>query len=271
MTHREATCWPIHYAADPSRQEHRNIGVLLHHQDAAYLVMLGDQLSGETDARYFCGAFSHGEAGGWIYLEWVRWFKAMAAENRTTGDIQGELDQLRKTGARFGAGEPFVAMTEIGEEAPNVARRLFGEMVTVPRLPKRSTFQRDVDAAISRSEIEAVSTCHRDVELEIEVPGQRQFVRLAVFVEAPVPLGIKLLRFDGRTAADVADQANDVLYGFAALTAHGILERDRCIVLHDEPKARLAHLLQRMEGAAKLLPLNDPETPRALRRLVHSD
>lgn len=271
MATREVTCWTIRYAADPFRQEHRNIGVLVHGQGETHLAMLGDQPSGDSDARYFCRAFGYGEAVSWVFREWERWFKALAMEARTAAEIQDELNHLAKSGARFDAGEPINAIVPAGESPLVVARRLFGSMVTVPKIPKRSTFQHDVDDTFRRSELEFVSTFHRDVELEIEVPGQPQFVRLAAFVEAPVPLGIKLLRFNGRTAAEVADQANDVLYGFAALTAHGILGRDRCIVLHDEPKARLAHLLQRIAGAAMLLPLNDPETPHALRRLVHAD
>ncbi len=269
MSPREIACWPVHYTADPFLQEPRNIGLIAHDQGETCCVMMGD---GERtpDARFFCHAFGFPEAAGWVYSEWVRWFKGLAEEAKTTNAIQAELNRLTKTGARFGGGEYFGVMASSEENVSSLARRLFSEMVKVPNLPRRSRFEADFEDVIMRSEIESCSTLHRDVELEIQSVDRPTFVRLPIFVEAPVRIGIKLMRFEGTADTVTASQANDIIYSFDALTAHGILERKRCVVLHDRPTQRRYRHLDRIAKQVRLMMLDDPETPRVLKDLARA-
>lgn len=266
MSDREIACWAIRYTADPFQQEPRNIGLIAHDRGETHCVMMGD--AGRIpDARFFCLALGFPEAAGWVYSEWVRWFKGLAEDAKTPHAIQDELDRLAKAGAKFTGGDYFGAMAPSEEDVHAVARRLFSEMVKVPNPPKRSAFDTDFEDAINASGIEGLTTLRRDVELEIQDPVRSIFVRLPVFVEAPVRLGIKLMRFEGTSDTITASQANDILYSYDALTAHGILDRKRCVVLHDRPTPRRFRYLDRIGAHARLLMLGEPGTPRALNEL----
>jgi hypothetical protein len=125
-----------------------------------------------------------------------------------------------------------------------------------------------VEHLIGCSEIEYRAPFHRNIELEIQSPEQQKFVQLAYFVETANPLGIKLLRFQGKSAGDVAAQVSDLRYVFDTLIANGILEASRCVVLHDAPNTRVIEHLHRLEGDVVLLPLAEEASADQLRNMV---
>lgn len=267
MTIREIACWPVRYTADPFQQEPRNIGLIAHDQGETYCLMMGDD-GHIADPRYFCHALKFPESAGWIYAEWVQWFRGLAKDAKTPDAIQNELDQLTKTGARFAGGDYFGAIVPAAENVTSVARRLFADLVKVPTLPTPSKFDTDFANVINSSEIEFTTTLHRDVELEILSSDRPAFVRLPIFIETPVPVGIKLLRFEGTTDAMVSSQSRDIIFSFDALTSHRILDRKHCIVLHDRPTGRRHRHLERIAAHVHLLKLDDPDTPRVLKSLA---
>ena len=89
--------------ADPVRQEPRNIGLIAHDRGDTHCVLVGDA-DRVLDTRYFCKMFGFSEEVGWVYSEWARWFKGVAEDAHTVGAIQGDLIELARSGARFGAG-----------------------------------------------------------------------------------------------------------------------------------------------------------------------
>ena len=230
---------------------------------------MGCESVGSIDTAYFCKAFGHGEGAGWIYREWVRWFHSMVAEATSDNDIEFELARLKRSGSYFGAGESILISAPIDEPISAVAARVFQNLVETPKLSKRPpSFLSIVEHLIGCSEIEYRAPFHRNIELEIQSPEQPKFVQLAYFVETANPLGIKLLRFQGKSAADVAAQVSDLRYVFDTLIANGILEASRCVVLHDAPNAKTNKQLQRLEGEVVLISLADEASANQLRNMV---
>jgi hypothetical protein len=233
------------------------------------LLLMGCEPSGNIDPAYFCKACGLDEGAGWVYREWVRWFRVMANETGSDEDIELEFARLKRSGSLFGMGESIRVSAPIGEPISDVAARVFLRLVDVPKISKRRpSFLSAVEDLIDRTEIENCAPFHRNIELELRHAEQPRFVRLAFFVESLEPVGIKLLRFQGRSAADVATQVSDIRYAFDTLTASGILEASRCVVLYDAPKASMAEQLRRLEGDVVLLPLKDPASLDYLKRLV---
>ena len=208
---RELTCWPISFQHDPIAQEPRNIGVLLSEAGHSELELLGCEPSGNVDPAYFCKACGHDEGAGWVYREWVRWFRALAVEAKSDKNIELAFARLKRSGSHFGAGESIRVSAPMGEAISEVAARVFQRLVEVPKLSKRPpSFLATVELLIGRSEVEYRARFHRNIELEVQSPEQPKFVQLAYFVETSKPLGIKLLRFQGKSAADVAAQVSDL-------------------------------------------------------------
>lgn len=266
---REVTCWPIAYQQNVCAQDSRNIGVLLSEAGQSEILLMGCDPSGRVDPAYFCKAFGHDEGAGWVYREWVRWFQKFVAEATSDEEIEVELARLKRSGSHFGAGESILISAPLDEPIATVAARVFHSLVETPKLSKRpSSFLSAVEHLIDCSEIEYRAPFHRNIELEIQSPDQPKFVQLAYFVETASPLGIKLLRFQGKSAADVAAQVSDLRYVFDTLIANEILEASRCVVLHDAPNARLAEHLRRLEGDVVLLPLADGASAERLRNMV---
>lgn len=266
---RELTCWPIAYQQNVFAQEPRNIGVLLSEAGRSELLLMGCDSSGRVEPAYFCKAIGHGEGAGWVYREWVRWFQRMVAEAASEEEIEIELARLKRSGSHFGAGESILISAPPDEPISAVAARVFQSLVETPKLSKRlPSFLSTVEHLIGCSEVEYRAPFHRNIELEIQSPEQSKFVQLAYFVETANPLGIKLLRFQGKSAADVAAQINDLRYVFDTLKASGILEVSRCVVLHDAPSARVAEHLRRLERDVVLLPLADEASAAQLRDMV---
>lgn len=266
---RELTCWPISYHHDLIAQEPRNIGVLLSEAGGSALQLMGCEPSGNVEPAYFCKACGHDEGAGWVYREWVRWFRVLVAEAGSDQDIELELARLKRSGSHFGSGESIRVSAPIGEPISDVAARAFQRLVEVPKLSKRPpSFLSTVEHLIRCSEVVYRAPVHRNIELEIQSPEQPKFVQLAYFVETAQPLGIKLLRFQGKSAADVAAQVSDLRYVFDTLIANGILEASRCVVLHDEPNARMTEHLRRLEGDVVLLPLAGEASADRLSKMV---
>lgn len=266
---RELTCWPIAYQQSILAQEPRNIGVLLSESGQSELMLMGCDPSGRVEPAYFCKAFGHSEDTGWVYREWVRWFQRLVAEATSDEDIEIELARLKRSGSHFGAGESILISAPLGEPISVVAVRLFQSLVDIPKLSKRPpSFLSAVENLIVSSEVECRVPFYRNIELEIHSPEQPKFVQLAYFVETAIPLGIKLLRFQGKSAANVAAQVSELRYVFDTLIANGILEASRCVVLHDAPNAKMKEHLRRLEGDVELLPLADGASARRLSDMV---
>lgn len=266
---RELTCWPIAYQQNIFAQESRNIGVLLSEAGQSEILLMGCDSSGSVETAYFCKAFGHGEGAGWVYREWVRWFQRLVAEATSKEEIEVELARLKRSGSHFGAGESILISAPMGEPIATVAARVFHSLVEIPKLAKRPpSFLSAAEHLIDRSEIQYRAPFHRNIELEIQCPEQPKFVQLAYFVETANPLGIKLLRFQGRSTADVAAQVSDLRYVFDTLITNGILESSRCVVLHDAPNARMTEHLRRLERDVVLIPLANEASAERLRNMV---
>lgn len=266
---RELTCWPIAYQQDVFAQESRNIGVLLSEAGQSEILLMGCDPSGSVEPAYFCKAFGCGEGAGWVYREWVHWFRSLVAETASDEEIETELARLKRSGSHFMAGESILVGAPLDEPIAAVAVRVFQSLVEIPKLSKRPpSFLSAVEHLIACSEVEHRTPFHRNVELEIQSPERPKFVQLAYFVETANPLGIKLLRFRGKSAADVAAQVSDLRYAFDTLVASGILEASRCVVLHDAPNTRMIEHLRRLEAAVVLLPLADKGSANQLRNMV---
>ena len=266
---RELTCWPIAYQQNVFAQEPRNIGVLLSEAGKSEMLLMGCDPAGRVEPAYFCKTFGHGEGTGWVYREWVRWFQSLVAETASNEEIEVELARLKRSGSHFGAGEAILISAPLDEPIAAVAARVFRSLVETPKLSKRApSFLSTVEHLIGCSEVEYRAPFHRNIELEIQSPEQPKFVQLAYFVETANPLGIKLLRFQGKSAADVAAQVSDLHYVFDTLKANGILEASRCVVVHDVPSARMAEHLRRLEGDVVLLSLADEANADQLRDMV---
>ena len=266
---RELTCWPIAYQQNIFAQEPRNIGVLLREAGRSELLLMGCDPSGRVEPAYFCKAIGYGEGAGWVYREWVRWFQRLVADAASEEEIDIELARLKRSGSHFGAGESILVSAPLDEPISAVAARVFQSLVDIPKLSKRPpSFLSAVEHLIGCSEVEYRAPFHRNIELEIQSSEQPKFVQLAYFVETANPLGIKLLRFQGKSAADVAAQVSDLRYVFDTLIANGILEASRCVVLHDAPNTRMIEHLRRLEGDVVLLPLTDESSADQLRDMV---
>lgn len=184
-------------------------------------------------------------------------------------EIEVELARLKRSGSHFGAGESILISAPMDEPISAIAARVFQSLVEIPKLSKRPPrFLSTVEDLIDCSEVEYRAPFYRNIELEIQSPEQPKFVQLAYFVETANPLGIKLLRFQDKSAADVAAQVSDLRYVFDTLIANGILEASRCVVLHDEPNAKMTEHLRRLEGDVVLLSLADEASANQLSNMV---
>lgn len=269
MNKTKMTCWPLRFSSGLFQQESRNFGLIaLPSNGSAAISKLMGARGHEVNTRYFCKAFGLPESYGWIYHEWTYWFGRLAGESESHEAIQNALDVLDAKGSRFGAGERFTAYLQ-ADESPNVALdRIFNELVSVPSLPRRSRFDSVLENVILRSEIEYTTSFHRNVEMEILTGTPGLYVQLPFFVEAPVPVAIKLMRFEGTTDKMVADMAGDILYTFDTLEKHAIVDRKHCVVLFDGPVGKRERHLARISASATLLHLDQPDTPRGLRSLT---
>jgi hypothetical protein len=266
---RELACWPITYQRDPIVQEHRNIGVLVHEHGESELVLMGYDHPGTVEPAYFCKAFGFADEAGWVYHEWVRWFRVMAQEVTTEDGLETEFSRLKASGSHFGAGDAFRVSAANEESAVQVATRLFGELVVLPPIAKPApSFLSQVEHLVRCSEIEFKAPFHRNIELEIELPGQPLRVQLPYFSAGEQPLGIKLLRFKNKSHSEVASQINDILYVFDALLKNNILISSRCIVIHDTPKESAKEHLARLGSAFQLMSLDDSSSSSRLWEMV---
>ena len=266
---RELACWPIAYQADGATQEQRNIGILVHESGRTELRLMGQSASGEVESAYFCKAFDFSNEAGGVYQEWVRWFCALATEASDEELLVAEFDRLKRSGSHFCTGDCIRVVASLDESIRDIADRMFQRLVLVPKLtPTSLSFSGQVDHLIRCSEIAHRAPFHRNVELELQRPDQTNYVQLTGFVEVPTALGIKELRFQGRAAADVATQINDIRYTFETLIALEILDRSRCVVIHDTPKAGARQQLQRIGEYFVFLPVDDPSSPSLLRDMV---
>lgn len=134
----------------------------------------------------------------------------------------------------------------------------------MPVLPDASPFEARFEEVLRTSELPWITTLHQDIEMEILSPERPIFLRFPVFIENPVAGGIKLLKLRHVTEEMVAAQTNDIILTFDTAVAHGILDRNLCIVLHDEPTELKGKHLDRLRGIASLMPVFSEQTPRLL-------
>jgi hypothetical protein len=262
------TYWLIQYRDSPPRQEPRNIGVLVHRRRAVACLMLGETGTG-IDVRPFCILAGLAESAGWLYREWVHWFKVLAEDvDGSLERLQTELDRLDSRQGRFLAGEPATTFAPEPVAADVMAATLFGEMVSVPQVtvPPVAEFEQRIQEVLEEAELDRLPQFHRDVELEL--PDRPTFIRFDAFLEGPKAIGIKLLRLERARDGQASRQVNDILHTFETAVTHGLLHRECCAVIHDRPSPTRRMYLERVAAGAVLLPAFSADTPAALRRLA---
>ena len=263
------TYWLLQYAPDPVRQEPKNVGIFLYDGHFAHCRLLGES-RGQLDPlgecpRYFCRAFDLNEEEGWIFAEWVNWFKTLAGKDRVSLEqIQTEFDRLNRSGTRFQATSPCVDFDLVDHDADSALDTLYKSFVTTPTIPAVPPIERDFNDVLHRSELKFMDGFHRNVEVEIGEGSDISLVHFDAVLEKPAPLGIMVIQFQRVQEMTMITQVNNALYSFETSRSLGFLAPERCIVLHDKPPAPRAKHLDRLTGHARLLPLWENQTPREL-------
>lgn len=265
-------CRTVQFIPNPARMEGRNIAVFASSApDEVFVRALGDSKHG-FDALSVRALPGISDANDWVFREWHGWFHDLA---RGCGweKISLELDRINLRGLNF------VAMPEQSFDIPasqpaqavdKVAELLIGKL----RRPRANTFEEQVQAVLSLSEIQYRDDFIEEARVEIET-GKDGFLLSLDFpylVNAKGGNGVKtgiLIVKPNKTGIVPARSVSHAIYTFDKAVQAGLLQRGHCVALVGPMQSGQA-LVSDLARSSVLLNIFDPDTPSALLELVEA-
>ena len=217
-----------------------------------------------NDGRYFCHAFGLDEQSGWMFHEWREWFYMLTEEVSAVEDMHMELAKLSLSGNRISPGPAFEVAEVASRSLEDRAWDVFVEMVKIPIPPGASPFDLQFEDVLQASGLARNPKMHRNIQVEIFAPTQPILLPFEAFLEGEHAIGIKGFKIRGRSASKLAARLDEIRATFLACTEHGILSRDRCVVLHDGAARARSRYIDQLENVATVIPMSSADASARL-------
>lgn len=257
-------CRTVQFIPNPARMEGRNIAVFsASAPDQVFVRALGDSEHGfdPLAVRALPGV---SEGADWVFREWHGWFHDLARMGRWEA-VNEELDRINHSGLNFIAmpEQSFdIPTAKATEAADEVADLLMGKR----RRPRAHTFEEQVQAVLSMSEIGYRDNFIEDARVEIEADNDLITLRFPYLVNAGIKTGLQVVKPDrkGNVTASAVSQA---IYTFDKAVQAGLLQRAHCVTLTGPLRPGQA-LVSDLARSSVLMNVFDADTPHALWELV---
>jgi len=257
-------CRTVQFIPNPARMEGRNIAVFASSApDQVFVRALGDSEHGfdPLSVRTLPGV---SDANDWVFQEWHGWFHDLAGAGGWE-EITQELDRINLRGLNFVAlpEQSFdIPASQPAQAVDEVAELLIGKR----RRPRANTFEEQVQALLSLSEIRYRDDFIVDAQVEIETGSDLLTLRFPYLVDAKIKTGIQMVKPDKKGAV-TSRAVSQVIYTFDKAVQAGLLQREHCVTLVGPMQPGQVLVLD-LARSSVLLNIFDADTPRALGELV---